>query len=293
VPDDTEQLTAVGQQIAAAAERLAAAGVQSPQVDAEWLAAHVLGTTRSGLLLVDAFDPDQLRRFTDLVSDRADRIPLQHLTGLAGFRYLELAVGPGVFIPRPETEMLAQWAIDQARTLENPVVVELCAGSAAISLSIVDECPAATVHAVELSALAVAWAQRNIDTYGQGRVHLVTGDAADPLVLSDLDGQVDVVVCNPPYVPEDSAPPPEVADHDPAMALWGGGADGLDTVRKLVPRIHALLKPGGWVGIEHADAQGRSVPAILAAAGGWTDITDNPDLNHRPRFATGRRLMRA
>lgn len=258
-------------------------------MDAEWLAAHVLGTTRSGLLLVEGFDPDQQKQFDELVEDRANRVPLQHLTGLAGFRYLELAVGPGVFIPRPETEMLAQWAIDQAAALENPVVVELCAGSAAISLSIVDECPTAVVHAVELSPLAVAWAQRNIDRLGQRRVHLITGDATDPAVLSDVDGQVDILVCNPPYVPDDSAPPPEVADHDPAMALWGGGADGLDTVRNLVPRMHTLLKSGGWLGIEHADVQGASVPAILAAAGGWTDITDHRDLSGRPRYTTARR----
>jgi release factor glutamine methyltransferase len=276
--------------ISAAAARLAEAGVESPQVDAEWLAAHVLGTTRTGLILAEDFDSDQLKRFDDLVEDRANRIPLQHLTGLAGFRYLELAVGPGVFIPRPETEMLAQWAIDRISPLDAPVVVELCAGSAAISLSIVDECPAAVVHAVEMSPLAVAWAQRNIDKYGQGRVHLVTGDATDPAVLSDVDGQADILVCNPPYVPDDSAPPPEVADHDPAMALWGGGADGLDTVRNLVPRMYALLKPGGWVGIEHADVQGDSVPAILAAAGGWTDITDHCDLATRPRYTTARRV---
>ncbi len=275
--------------LSVAVQRLAEAGVDSPQVDAEWLAAHVLGTTRSGLLLVEGFDSDQQRHFDDLVEDRANRIPLQHLTGLAGFRYLELAVGPGVFIPRPETEMLAQWAIDRAGSLDSPVVVELCAGSAAISLSIVDECAAAVVHAVEFSPLAVAWAQRNIDKYGQNRVHLVSGDATDPAVLSDVDGQADLLVCNPPYVPDDSAPPPEVADHDPAMALWGGGADGLDTVRKLVPRMHALLKPGGWVGIEHADVQGESVPAILAAAGGWTDISDHPDLSARPRYTTARR----
>lgn len=274
-------------ELAAATQRLAAAGVDSPRNDAEWLAVHVLGVDRSRLPLADGFDDEQLKRFRALVEERAARIPLQHLTGLAGFRHLDLAVGPGVFVPRPETEMLAGWAIELVSTMDSPLVVDLCAGSGAIGLSIADECPKATVLCVEQSEMAAAWARRNIDTYGG--VALTVGDAADPSVLSDVDGQVDVVVCNPPYVPEDSAPPPEVADHDPAMALWGGGADGLDTLRKLVPRMYALLKPGGWVGIEHADVQGKSVPAVLASAAGWTAITDNPDLAGRPRFTTAQR----
>ncbi|WP_163510749.1 peptide chain release factor N(5)-glutamine methyltransferase [Fodinicola acaciae] len=281
-------MTGVRAEIAAATRQLAQAGVDSPRVDAELLAAHVLRTTRSGLLLAGDFDDEQLKRFQDLVADRSARIPLQHLTGVAAFRHLDLAVGPGVFVPRPETEMLAQWAIDLVSTMDSPLVVDLCAGSGAIGLAIAGECPAATVLAVERSEMAAAWARRNIDAYG--RVTLTVGDATDPAMLSNVDGQVDVVVCNPPYVPDDFAPPPEVADHDPAMALWGGGADGLDTVRKLVPRMRALLRPGGWVGIEHADVQGKSVPAVLAAAGGWSAIADNPDLTGRPRFTTARRV---
>ena len=196
-----------------AVARLAEAGVASPEYDAAELLAHVLGTTRSRLPLVDSVDPAHAAAFDVLVDRRAAREPLQHLTGAAAFRHVELAVGPGVFVPRPETELLAGWAIERAREAgEAPVVVDLCCGSGAIALSVADEVPDAEVHAVELDPAAHAWAERNL---GPTRVDLRLGDMAD--ALPDLDGAVDVVACNPPYIPLEAwaSVAPEVRDHDP------------------------------------------------------------------------------
>jgi release factor glutamine methyltransferase len=278
--------------LTAAVARLTEAGVGSPRFDADELAAHVLGVPRSALLTVDDFTPDQQKRFDELVDERASRVPLQHLTGLAGFRYLELAVGPGVFVPRPETELLAGWGLDAIAGLTGPTVVDLCSGSGAIALSVANERPAAIVHAVEREAYAVAWARRNAEARvaaGDTPIALLQGDATDPAVLADLDGAVDLVLTNPPYVPDGSVVAREAAEHDPGAALWGG-PDGLVVVRKLVARAAVLLRPGGWIGIEHADVQGAAVPALLAATGDWTDIVDHRDLAERPRFTTARRL---
>jgi release factor glutamine methyltransferase len=277
-------------QLAAAEARLADAGVASPRFDAEELAAHVLGTSR-GALVAASFTPDQEKRFDELVDERVRRVPLQHLTGVAGFRYLELAVGPGVFVPRPETELLAGWGLDVLAGVPSPLVVDLCTGSGAIALAVAHERPDATVYAVEREAHAMAWARRNAQTRaaaGDPPVALVHGDATSPDVLAELDGAVDLVLTNPPYVPDGSVVTPEVADHDPGAALWGG-PDGLVVVRQLVARAAALLKPGGWIGIEHADVQGEAVPRVLAGTGDWTDIADHRDLADRPRFTTARR----
>jgi release factor glutamine methyltransferase len=278
-----------GAVIRAAAERLASVGVPSPRTDAELLAAHVLGVTRTGLLTAPPMSDGELRRYDDLVGERSRRVPLQHLTGRAPFRRLDLAVGPGVFVPRPETEQLVEWALGELRAsaTRQPVVVDLGAGSGAIALAVADEHPAATVYAVEREPLAAAWLQRNIAHQGASVVQL-TEDAVSPATLADLDGTVDLVLTNPPYVPDGASLPEEVAEHDPAAALWGG-PDGLAVVRRLVARAACLLRAGGQVGIEHADAQGESVPALLAAAGGWDDVTDHADLAGRPRFTTARR----
>jgi len=289
----TSLRTALGE----AAARLAEAGVASPRWDAEELAAHVLGRPRAGLLTIDALSADQAVRFEALVAERARRVPLQHLTGVAGFRYLELAVGPGVFVPRPETELLAGWGIDVLRDagLARPVMVDLCAGSGAIALSVAHEVPSATVYAVEREPHALAWARRNADgreAAGDPPITLVHGDATDPAVLAGLDGGVDLVLTNPPYVPDGAAVAPEVAEHDPGAALWGG-PDGLAVVRRLVARAAALLRPGGWVGIEHADVQGGALPRLLAGTGDWSEIADHLDLAGRPRFTTARRAVPA
>jgi release factor glutamine methyltransferase len=269
-----------------AESRLAAAGVESPAFDAAELLAHVLGTTRGRLAVVEDVDPDAVARFTALVDRRAARVPLQHLTGAAAFRHVELEVGPGVFVPRPETELLAGWAIEQAAALTGraPVVVDLCTGSGAIALSVATEVPSADVHAVELDADAFAWASRNLAGSG---VDLREGDMA--AAFPDLDGTVDVVVCNPPYIPLSAydGVAAEAREHDPDLALWSG-EDGLDAIRVLERVAGRLLRAGGRVGCEHADLQGESAPAVFAAAGRWTDVRDHRDLAGRPRYLTAR-----
>jgi release factor glutamine methyltransferase len=270
--------------VAEAATALADAGVASPEYDAATLLAHVLGTSRATVLSTPDVPADRVASFRDLVRRRVGREPLQHLTGTTGFRQVDLAVGPGVFVPRPETELLAGWAVEQASGLEAPVVVDLCTGSGAIALSVAHEVPAATVHAVEVDPNAHAWAERNLAGTG---VHLTLADMAD--ALPELDGAVDVVVCNPPYIPLDAweSVAREARDHDPAAALWAGD-DGLDAVRVLERTAARLLRPGGVVGAEHADAQGTSAPAVFSGTGRWADVRDHRDLAGRDRYLTAR-----
>ncbi|RBY86618.1 peptide chain release factor N(5)-glutamine methyltransferase [Blastococcus sp. TF02A-30] len=277
--------------LADAARTLAEAGVESPRVDAELLLAHVLGTSRTALLTLADVDDDAAARFAALLGQRADRVPLQHLTGRAAFRHLELAVGPGVFVPRPETELLVDWALQRLDGLSGPIVVDLGSGSGAIALSIAHEHPGARVTAVERDPGAIAWTRHNaLARVGAGDtpVGVVAGDMTDPALLSELEGRVDVVVSNPPYVPDGATVPREVADHDPPLALWGG-PDGLDVVRGLLGTAARLLRPGGWLGIEHADQQGTALPAVVRSHGSFTDVEDHPDLAGRPRFTTARR----
>lgn len=268
--------------LAEAAVTLAAGGVESPENDAEILLAHVLGIPRGSLIVAGDVDDDRRTAFLGLVERRAARGPLQHLTGSAGFRYVDLAVGPGVFTPRPETELLAGWAIAAATALESPVVVDLCTGSGAIARSIADEVPHATVHAVELDPDAFTWAQRNLSGTG---IDLREGDMAD--AFSDLDGTVDVVVCNPPYIPltEFEGVAAEARDHEPHLALFSGD-DGLEAMRVLERTAARLLRPGGVVGAEHADLQGDSAPEVFAVTGRWRDVRDHRDLAGRPRYLT-------
>jgi len=274
--------------VRAAADRLAAAGVGSPDYDAEELLAHVLGTTRTGLSLAANPTAEQQQRYAVLVGRRAAREPLQHLLGTAAFRHVEVAVGPGVFVPRPETEVLAGWGVEQATAVHRagrvPVVVDLCTGSGAIALAVAHEVPAADVHAVELDDPAYSWATRNLTGSG---VDLRQGDMAD--AFPDLDGTVDVVVCNPPYIPLEAyaSVAPEARDHDPALALWSG-EDGLEAMRVLERVAARLLRPGGVVGAEHADVQGESAPAVFAATGRWREVRDHLDLAGRPRLVTAR-----
>jgi release factor glutamine methyltransferase len=268
--------------LSAAVVRLREAGVASPEHDAAELLAHVLGTTRSQLVLVDHVAPAAIERYDGLLARRAAREPLQHLTGTAYFRHVELAVGPGVFVPRPETELLAGWAIERATA--GSVVVDLCTGSGALAKALADEVPGAVVHAVELDEGAHAWAVRNLAGTG---VDLRQGDMAT--AFDDLAGTVDVLTCNPPYIPLDAweSVAPEARDHDPHLALFSG-ADGLDAIRVLERRAALLLRPGGVVGFEHADVQGESAPGVLAAAGRWADVRDHADLAGRARFTTAR-----
>jgi release factor glutamine methyltransferase len=267
-----------------AEQRLAEAGVASPEYDAKALLAHALGVQGGQLALVRDVDDAEVARFEELVDRRVMREPLQHLTGTAGFRYVSLRVGPGVFTPRPETELLAGWAVDRARELEAPVVVDLCTGSGAIAASIAFEVPGAQVHAVELDPGAHPWAERNL---ADARIDLRLGDMAE--AFHDLDGTVDVITCNPPYIPLEAwaSVEPEARDHDPDLALWSGD-DGLDAMRILEVTAARLLKPGGWVGAEHADVQGDSAPAVFSAAGRWSEVRDHRDLAGRARYVTAR-----
>jgi release factor glutamine methyltransferase len=271
--------------------QLSNAGVDSPRVDAELLLAHVLGLSRAALLTLGDIASAEVDRFDALVGQRADRVPLQHLTGVAAFRYLELAVGPGVFVPRPETEQLAGWALERLAGTSAPVVVDLGSGTGALALSIAFEHPGARVTAVERDPGAIEWTRHNAATRaaaGDTPVEVLAGDMTDAGLLPDLDGAVDLVVSNPPYVPDGARVPREVADHDPPLALWGG-PDGLDVVRGLLVTAARLLRPGAWLGVEHADQQGRALPALVRASGGWVDVEDHPDLAGRPRFTTARR----
>ncbi|MET9224909.1 peptide chain release factor N(5)-glutamine methyltransferase [Lentzea sp. NPDC003310] len=278
--------------ISEAAKILAEAGVDSPRVDAEYLAAHVLGVERGRLPLIPLVDPTVIDQLHKLVRVRASRIPLQHILGWAPMGAISVEVGPGVFVPRPETELLMEWGLKALVGVSSPVVVDLCTGTGALALSIAAARPDAVVHAVEIDRQALSWTRRNADARaaaGDTPIRLHFGDATDPALLSDLDGQVDLLVCNPPYVPEGTPVQPEVGEHDPHHAVFSGD-DGLDVIRHVVWAAARWLKPGGSVGIEHDDTQGESVPALLAARRALTDVTDHTDLAGRPRFATARRV---
>lgn len=252
------------------------AGVPSPRHDAEVL-----------WVFADGIVPT----FKELVGQRAQRIPLQHITGSAHFRYLELEVGPGVFIPRPETELLAQVAIDELKNSQNKIAVELCAGSGAMAISMATEVPGAQVYAVEKSLDAFRWLELNAEIYAKeiqamgSSLTVIHGDATEVRDLQELVGTVTVVVSNPPYIPDAMVPKePEVRDHDPYMALFGG-SDGFDIARGVIQVAQQLLVPGGVFGMEHADVQGESVKELLV---GWSDVVDHADYNQLPRYVTAR-----
>jgi release factor glutamine methyltransferase len=284
-------MTLLLDEIAIATARLAEAGVESPRADAEVIAAHVHGVRRGELHLVPdaAFDP----RYWDEIARRAAREPLQHITGLTHFRYTELEVGPGVFVPRPETEVMTGWAITKLTEMDvaDPVAVDLGTGSGAIALAIAQEVPRAQVHAVEADPVARGWAERNIARCARyaphtaGRVALHATDFAK--ALPDLDGMADLVVSNPPYIPVGAAVPPEVAEYDPAGALWGG-PDGLDAIRVIEETARRLLRPDGLVAVEHGAPQGAAVYWVFAEERGWRDTRNHKDLARRDRFVTAR-----
>ncbi|MFD3406255.1 peptide chain release factor N(5)-glutamine methyltransferase [Kribbella sp. NPDC058693] len=269
--------------LAEAAAKLTAAGVASPEYDAAELLAFVTGSSRMHLVEPTV---EQLRAYEELIARRAAREPLQHLTGTAGFRYRELAVGPGVFVPRPETEVMVGWMLERIAGVKNPLVVDLCSGSGAIAGAVATERPDSIVHAVELSPEACVWARRNLA--GTGAV-LHEGDIDG--CLPEFDGQVDAVISNPPYIPLTAweSVTAEVRDHDPALALWSGD-DGLDEIKVVAATAARLLKPGGWFACEHADVQGESAPAVFTTTASFTEIRDQLDLANRHRFTTGRRI---
>ena len=267
-----------------ATERLTEAGVPSPRVDAELLADHLLGVGLGRLRAMMLGDAPAPAGYAELVAERAARIPLQHITGVAHFRYLQLAVGPGVFIPRPETESVVQLVIDRLRALERagvvrPKVVDLGTGSGAIAGSIAHEVPEAEVFAVEFSEFAHAWAAKNLRPLG---VTLLLGDLRD--ALPELNGTFDVVVSNPPYIPAEAIPnEPEVALHDPPEALYGGGADGMELPTAAAASAARLLVPGGYFVMEHAEVQAGWISTMLKRTGLWSDVTTHFDLNGKER----------
>ena len=265
--------------VTAATAILRDAGVPSPRVDAELLADHLLNVGLGRLRAMMLGDAPAPEGYEALVAERASRIPLQHITGVAHFRYLELAVGPGVFIPRPETESVVQLVIDHVKDMAQPRIVDLGTGSGAIAGSIAHEVPGAEVHAVEFSPFAHAWAAKNLAPLG---VHLVLGDLRN--ALQELNGTVDVVVSNPPYIPSEAIPnEPEVALHDPPEALYGGGADGMELPTAAAASAARLLVPGGYFVMEHAEVQAEWIAAMLGRSGSWTRIGTHRDLNGKER----------
>ncbi|GAB2671787.1 peptide chain release factor N(5)-glutamine methyltransferase [Nocardia goodfellowii] len=277
-----------------AAEVLHAAGMHSPRADAELLAAHLLGVERGRLALVPLVEPGLLADFRALVDQRARHVPLQHLTGIAAMGAIDLAVGPGVFVPRPETEVLFAWALARLAALPHdhqPIVVDLCTGSGALALAIAHARPDADVHAVEIDPDALKWARRNADdriAAGDTPITLYADDATGPTLLTDLSGRVDLVVSNPPYIPAGAQLDPEVAEHDPHRALFAG-ADGLDVIRPMIPVITRLLRPTGALAIEHDDTNGSAAAELLAESGQFTDIAEHLDLAEKPRFVVATR----
>lgn len=282
-----------------AERRLSNAGIDSASVDSAQLLAFVLGVSRSHLILQDSIDEEDRVHFERLMAKRLNRIPLQHLTGKAPFRHIELDVGPGVFIPRPETELVTEAAIRHLRACSNPRAFDLCSGSGAIALSLAYEVPGTRVTAVELSDQATPYLRNNaerIETLVP--VEVVSADATDTTVQAFVSaiGTCDVVTCNPPYIPSAMVPKdPEVRDHEPPLALYGGD-DGLDVVRGIVKTAAVLLKQGGLLVIEHADLQGPDSPngGVVAVvkecrdpvtgASQFHSVEDRQDYNQLPRF---------
>ena len=294
--------------------RLSNAGIESASTESAELLAHVLGVPRNRLLMQDSIDEEDRVAFERLLAKRLNRIPLQHITGTAPFRRIELKVGPGVFIPRPESELVAEAAIRFLRECENPIAVDLCSGSGAIALSLALEVPGARVVGVELSADSFVWLQQNVNRFDceiPVEIHQVDATDFTASVFFELAGKCDVVTCNPPYIPIGMTPrDPEVRIHEPAVALYGG-SDGLDVIRGIVNTAAMLLKSGGLLVVEHADVQGAdagdaSVVNLLKQAHLdeelttyvrgilgeplFAEVTDRLDFNQRPRFSMATRV---
>ncbi|MCB0933490.1 MAG: peptide chain release factor N(5)-glutamine methyltransferase [Mycobacterium sp.] len=276
------------QVIDSAATVLAEAGIDSARTDAELLAAHLAGTERGRLAVIDLPDAGFFDRFQHAVQQRSQRIPLQHITGTAAFGPVRLQVGPGVFIPRPETESMLEWVL--AQTLpDRPVIVDLCTGSGALAIALAAGRPDAEVIAVDDDPSALEYARRNLELTGFSTgVRLVQGDVTDPALLPELAGCVDVLVANPPYIPIGSELEPEVAEHDPVHALFGG-ADGMAVITPIVTLAAAWLKAGGTAAVEHDDTTSDATVETFSGAGVFREITAHRDLTERPRFVTARR----
>nr|WP_090340946.1 peptide chain release factor N(5)-glutamine methyltransferase [Mycolicibacterium malmesburyense]CRL70604.1 protein-(glutamine-N5) methyltransferase [Mycolicibacterium malmesburyense] len=284
-PSPAPASTRLSRLIDAAAAVLAEAGVATPRVDAELLAAHVLGTERARLRFVEA-TPEFAERYDKLITRRAQRIPLQHLVGTAPFGPLEVIVGPGVFIPRPETEALLEWAVAQ-RLPDAPVIVDLCTGSGALAAAMARHRPDARIIAVDDSEEALGYARRNL---AGSAVEVVHADVTTPGLLPELDGAVDLVVANPPYIPDGAQLEPEVAEHDPAHALFGG-PDGMRVIEAITDVAARWLRTGGLLAVEHDDTTSHRTVECFGRSTHFDDITARRDLTGRPRFVTARRSV--
>jgi len=268
-----------------ATDKFSTAGVLSPSVDAELLGCFILEIDRSELTLLaidnQSFPENKLPEFLEAVQRREKREPLQHITGSAPFRHLELEVGPGVFIPRPETEQLVELAIEKVQKATSPLIVDMCSGSGAIAISLSTELETANVYAVELSNAAFEFLTRNFQKYGLDTKNLRNENLTT--ALDELQGQVDMVVSNPPYIPDAAVPIDlEVQLHDPSIALYGG-EDGLDVIREISTRALYLLRPGGQLVLEHANTQAPSIGELLLTQG-WQEIVSSQDLTGKNRM---------
>lgn len=271
--------------IDSAAALFADAGIDSARYDAEELAAHVAGTDRGRLALLDPPDDEFFGRYRELVAARSSRIPLQHLIGTAAFGPVLLQVGPGVFIPRPETEAMLEWVLKQAVAQplgSHPVIVDACTGSGALAIALSLNFPGARVVAVEDSEPALDYARRNC---AGTSVELIHADVTTPGLLSELDGRVDLMVSNPPYIPEGAELDPEVAQHDPAHALFGG-PDGMSVIAPLADLAARLLRPGGLFAVEHDDTTATATVQTVRGTGFFDEVVSRPDLIGRLRFVT-------
>ena len=266
-----------------AAAALAAAGVASPRTDAEDLAAFAAGTSRGRLPVLGEVDDAFCGRYADLIAARSRRIPLQHIVGTAPLGPVTVSVGPGVFIPRPETEGLLEWASAQPLPPQ-PLLVDLCTGSAALALALSKFWPDARIIAVDDSDDALTYAHRNV---AGSAIELVRADVTDTALLPALDGQVDLLVANPPYIPDGATLEPEVAEHDPPHALFGG-PDGMAVITAIVALAARWLKPGGRCAVEHDDTTSNATIDAFTSAG-FVDVRANRDLAGRPRFVTATR----
>lgn len=270
------------------------AGVASARADAELLAAHVLGVERTRLPLVPLVDPPVIDAIGQLVNKRARRIPLQHLTGWAALGEITVDVGAGVFVPRPETELLLEWGLATLSGKQHPVVVDLGTGSGALALAVAHARPDAIVYAVDVDPNALAWARHNAERRaeaGDSPIRLYSGDMSEATMFAELDGLVDLVVCNPPYVPRGTTVAPEVARHDPPDAVFAADG-GLAMIRHAVATGARLLREGGGLAIEHDDTHARAVVDMVSARAVLTDVEDHRDLAGEPRFVTARRRDR-
>ncbi|AYE97148.1 peptide chain release factor N(5)-glutamine methyltransferase [Mycobacterium paragordonae] len=272
------------QAIDSAAAQLAEAGIDSARWDAEQLAAHLAGTDRGRLRFLETPGEDFFGRFHHAVTARAQRVPLQHLIGTVGFGPVLLHVGPGVFIPRPETEAMFEWAAAQPLPAQ-PVIVDACTGSGALAVALSQHWPAARIIGIDDSEAALGYARRNAEGTG---VELVHADIGTPGLLPELDGRVDLVVSNPPYVPDGATLEPEVSQHDPSHAVFGG-PDGMAVIPAVVARAASWLRPGGLFAVEHDDTTSALTVECITTTGLFDDVVARNDLAGRPRFVTARR----